>query len=320
MKKKNRMRILFVMDPLEHLDPPNDTSLFLLRELFQRGHETWVADSPDLWSDGRIIFADARNVLPKPNHAYECSASSLRSPLTAFDLVLIRKEPPFDANYLYLTYLLEQASDRVPMVNHPRGIRNANEKLAILHFPSWIPETLVTSSAEKILQFQRRLKDDLVLKPLDEKGGKGTVLTRYKDRTAKTIMERSTCRGKKVILAQRMLRGKGIHGEKRIVLLNGQILTAFEKRPPKGDFRANLSLGGTCHPAHLTPQEHKLVRQMRSYLLKEGLLFVGLDVLANRLIEVNVTCPAGLTDAKMLYPQLALAETWADSLEDLAAR
>ncbi len=316
------MRALFILDPIERLHFIWDTSLFILKEFFRRRHLVFVAYAEDITSENGQIVAAARQITDifEKSEKFRISNPS-SSPITKFDLVLIRKEPPFDATYLYLTYLLEMAADKVPMVNHPRGIRNINEKLAILNFPSLIPETLVASSVSKILEFQRRLKIDLVLKPLNLMGGKNIVRVKYGSRKVQSILRKTTQNEKEYIMAQRFLEtGTSAKGkDKRILLVNGEVLTAFEKRPPKGDFRSNLSLGGTAHPTDLTPTERKLVKTLKPYLMREGLFFAGVDILCEKLIEINVTCPSGLSDATGLYPRRGLGAEWADALEKFAS-
>ena len=316
------MRILFVMDPIRKLYKTWDSSLALLQEMAARGHENWTADIPDIWAESRNVFAHATRLEVHPSRSKRparlIESGSVARPLTQFDLLLIRKNPPFDESYLGLTYLLERVADKVPMVNHPRGIRNTSEKVGTLLFPKWIPETIVTSSPEKILAFQHRINKDLVIKPIGQKGGHGVFLLKRSDRNRKGRMEKATQQGKKIVLAQRsLLQKSGRRREKRILILDGKILAAYEKRPREREFRANLGLGGTFHTTQVSPAERKLVKAMAPYLLKEGLRFVGIDTLEDKLIDFNVTSPAGIVESKILYPSLEPAKAWADSLEIL---
>jgi glutathione synthase len=318
------MKILFILDPLEKLDPVWDTSMALARETEKRGHENWCADAPDIFSRSSRIFCRARRMkaktfpvtLPPYTPADGFTASKPRTmKLEAFGCVVIRKEPPVDAAYVKMTRLLEQAADRVPMFNHPAGIRYNNEKLAILNFPRWIPETLVSRNPEEILKFQKKIKTDLVIKPLNEKGGKGVWRLKYGERNSLSLLRRAAAR--KTLMAQRFLTPRRAE-EKRILMMDGNFFSCYSKRPVTNEFRANLGLGATFHAAHLTPKEKQLVREMKPFLLKEGLYFAGIDVLDEKLIEINVTSPAGLLETKVLYPRRRPLEAWADFLEDFA--
>ncbi len=310
------MNILFILDPLAKLDRAWDTSLYLLEELAGRGHATWACDVGDILYESPEIYFEARRMQPEAEHPYKVSEPR-RMAAAEFQLVVIRKEPPFDENYLYLTYLLELIAARIPVVNHPRGIRSANEKLAALAFPDWTPETMVTNSAEQILRFQKKLGQDLVLKPLPLKGGEGVRRLKRDASDAQAVIGQVTQQGQKMIVAQRFIQCRDKQIDKRLLILNGEILTAYEKHAAEGEFRTNLSLGATFHATEVSAKERRLAEAMRPYFLKEGLSFVGLDVMEGFLIEVNVTCPAGLREAKLLYPRLEPASAWADSLEAL---
>ncbi len=317
------MRFLFVLDPLEKLDLKWDTSLTILRELNRRGHKTFAADAPDFRIEGKNVWVranEAATKFVKTSHRYIYSAAKVYN-AGEFHLIFIRKNPPFDGAYLNLTYVLDLAARRVPVINDPQGIRDTNEKLSILQFPRWIPETLVAGSPQQILEFQRKIGSALVIKPLDEKGGKGVFLLKPKERAGRLKLEKATGEGKKFVLAQRFLKNTFAPGEKRILILNGKFAAVYEKRPPGDDFRANLGLSGsTFHSASLTKREEKLVRDVGPFLLKRKIYFAGIDVLNERLIEINVTSPAGITEIMFLQPETRLVEKVAGFLENCAAR
>ena len=309
------MDILFIMDPLEKLDPEWDNSMFVGAELLRRGHKLWAADSPDLFTRKNVLFCHALRLAPGPDKkkffGVRGRGKTLRK-AGSFDLILVRKNPPFDGTYLALTHLLDFAAGKTAVVNRPMGIRNANEKLAILNFPQWIPETMVSASAAEILRFQKKIKGEVVVKPLSEKGGEGVFLLAQKGGLQR--LKRAAQGGKKFLMAQRRVRGT----EKRILVLNGKFLCAYEKRPAKKEFRANLDLGGTFHPTRLTAREKKMLHALRPYLLREGLYFAGIDVLGEKLIEINVTSSAGISETKFLHPELRPEASWAGFLENFA--
>lgn len=317
------MRILFILDPIEKLDFNWDNSLFLLAELSRRGHETWAVNLAGLKSyqnkvmvRGRIL--KLRKALPPPPTLKQTDfqiSSYQNIALRRFDLVLIRKEPPFDERYVHLTQILELEAHHVPMVNHPAGIRDANEKLSCLLFPKWIPPTVVTHLTEEILAFKRRLKSSIVVKPLDFKGGKDVHLMKSIRHQERKILHRMTRNGNRFVMAQEFIPLPKGQFEKRILILDGTFLAAYEKRPEAGEFRANLGLGGSFHPTQLTRSEKNLLKKIKPYLLQKGLFFVGIDVRAEKLLEINVTSPAGIVEATILYPKLRPVGVWADSLE-----
>jgi glutathione synthase len=205
------------------------------------------------------------------------------------------------------------------VVNHPRGIRNNNEKLSILHFPDWIPKTMVSTSPKEILDFQKKLKAPVIVKPLDQKGGTGIFLIRSQGRAFKRRLAAATAGGTKALMAQAFINTKK-KIEKRIFVLGGRILTLYEKRPKGREFRANLGLGATWHPSRVSPREKALVSELRPWLLRERLDCVGLDVLNGKLIEINVTCPAGITEARFLGLRPDPLAAWADFLEAFPRR
>lgn len=288
------------MDPLEKLDLPWDTSLCLLRELDRRGHSNFLILPASLSLEAGRLRAAGQRLRPAGLHRYDLGPQK-KVALRDFDLVLIRKDPPFDKNYLALTYLLEASREKITFVNHPRGIRNANEKVTALRFLRWCPPTLVSASPERLAAFHRRLRSDTVLKPLDEKGGTGVTRLKKNQRGLPTLLKKRTQGGRETLLLQKFIPVPEGKGDKRILLWKGKILGGFAKIPKPGEFRSNILLGARFEACPITDGEKALVKEMRSLLLKEGLYFVGIDVREEKLMEVNVTSPAGLVELDLLY-------------------
>lgn len=317
------MNILCLMDPLKKLNSVWDNTLFILSELHARAHACWISDAPDLTPIGQTLRVRASRLIPSPRnkkgpHKKRFFAGRQEIlDIRNFDLVLIRKEPPVDQKFLTMTRRLEKFSRQIPMVNHPRGIRECNEKLSTLHFPRHIPLTLVSSSATKILRFRRKSGNDIVVKPLNLKGGMGVFRIRTLSPAIVKRLRRATRRGRETLMAQQFLKAKRPI-EKRIVLLEGKVLCAYEKRPRPGEFRGNLDRGASFHRTTLTVVEKRIVRDIRGFLLRNGLFFVGIDVLNGKLLEINVTCPAGVTEAKFLRPGLQPERAWVSFLETFA--
>ena len=293
-------RCAFVMDPLEKLDLPWDTSLCLLRELSRLGHATFLFDPAWLSLVSYRVEGNGQQIFPLGKDRYRLGTRK-RFRLADFDAVFIRKDPPFDSSYLALTYLMEPLARKTLVVNHPRGIRNANEKLFGLDFPRWSPATIVSSDPSEILVFQERIQSDSVVKPLYEKGRKGVFRLRRSDRRNLNHLKRATRKGAETVLAQKFIPVREGEGDKRILLWKGRILGAFARIPKAGEFRSNLSLGAGFVRCEITQKEKRLVREISPAFLKEGLFFVGIDVRRGLLIEVNVTSPAGLVELDQLY-------------------
>lgn len=304
------MKTLIIIDPIDKLNQEWDNSLLLGRELLSRGHQVWCSDVPDLYAVNKQVFSRAYRLVYHPRNKVHkrFSAGALKIwNAEKFDLILIRKEPPVDESYLYMTYLLELIADKVKIMNHPRGIRNANEKLWTLNFPKWVPRTLVTADPRKVLAMRAP-----IVKPLNQKGGKDVFIL---NSASSARMKEMTGHGKKFIMAQKQISQSKGPGEKRIILLNGKFLCGYAKKPKKGEFRGNLDLGAEFVPTSLTVREKKLIQELAPRLRKEGLDFVGLDVLQEKLLEVNVTCPAGVSESSFLYPRAKLFSAWANFLE-----
>ncbi len=316
------MKILFILDPLKELNVHYDSSLAMIRNFTARGHTCFFTNAQDIFIHQDRVSTRAGSIRPKKNSLqFETGALKVIA-LKNFDTVLARKEPPFNMAYIYMTYLLEYAEKDTLILNSPRTLRNTNEKLATLEFPRLMPQTLVSGKAQTILEFQSLLKRDLILKPLDERGGRGiTVLMKSGPKAQKIKSIRNLSQQETLpIMAQEFLSKPSLKADKRVFLLEGKFLAAYERRFAKGDFRGNLSQGATHHQTILSPQEKKTLRQITPWLKRKKLHFVGLDLLDAKLLEINVTCPGGFPEADELYPELKVFDRFAESVERLVKK
>src|SRR5579871_5556409 len=285
------------MDPPQRINRWTDTTLVIVEEALQRKHDVAVATPADLWLDGGdlgVAYHHAQLPLPGAPETPGLRVGKGSAALVheRFDLVLMRKDPPFDLDYYFATLLLERLRGRVPVVNDPRGLREANEKLYALRFPSLIPPTLVARGQAALTEFMRQQGGEMIVKPLDGCGGAGVFHLREGDRNLHAILETATCFGTRLVMAQRYL-ADARNGDKRILLLDGELLGAVLRVPRDDETRGNLHVGGRPERTTLTDGERAIVSTLAPELRKDGLRFVGLDVIGERLTEVNVTSPTG---------------------------
>ncbi|MFJ5446779.1 glutathione synthase [Methylobacillus methanolivorans] len=290
------MRIAFILDPLDSLKPYKDTSLTIMREAASRGHSLYVAMQHDILlrhNEARLRchpfkFAEGATW-------YSLGSMAEEAP-QAFDAILMRKDPPFDNEYLYSTYLLEQAAKQGARVyNNPAAIRDWNEKLAVLNFPQFAPTFLVSSEQAVIREFLAE-HEDIVVKPLDGMGGSGVFRLKQGDPNLGVILETITQHGKQTIMAQRYLPAI-TQGDKRIIVLDGEPLPyALARIPQNGETRGNLAAGGKGVAQPLTDRDYEIANTVGKVLKEKGLFLVGLDVIGEHLTEINVTSPTGMVE------------------------
>lgn len=301
------LRILVVMDPPETVLVDADTSFALMEEAERRGHRVDHCLIQDLFAEAgpgtRAHRAGARirraSTSRDPSRAPITLGPAETAWLDEVDAVLMRKDPPFDSNYLWATQLLELARGKTLLVNDPRALREANEKLYALHFPEQMPETLVTSDKEQIRAFLRAHGGKVVLKPLSGAGGEGVFLLRDDDLNVNAIIETVTHVGRRVAMVQEFLPDV-VRGDKRVLLLDGEPLGGILRVPRKDDVRSNIHVGGTVEKVALDEHDLRIVAALRERLRADGLYFVGLDVIGGRLTEVNVTSPTGIQQMSRL--------------------
>ena len=289
------MRFLFVMDPADKMLPDKDTSFAFMRGARSRGHQCLHCTPSEIGNLGREPFARVRPIVVGDQPPHVTLGETEEAAISALDAVLIRKDPPFDTAYAHLTRQLDLVKQRTLVVNDPQGLRDANEKLFAFHFYEHMPRTLVSSDPTKILEFVTDAGGKAVLKPLDGAGGAGVVTLTSGDKNTRALVDLLTQEGRTLALAQEFLPGVE-RGDKRVLVLDGEPLGAILRVPRADDFRANIHVGGQVEATTLSEREQALVRDVGPRLRKHGLWFVGLDLIGERLIEVNVTSPTGIQE------------------------
>jgi len=288
------MRFVFVMDPMDRILPDKDTTFAFQRAAQRRGHVSLHCELRDVYMEGGDVWARVRpvRVSDSPPHFSFDAAQCVR--LAEVECVLIRKDPPFDAAYLHVSLMLEVLRRRVLVVNDPRGLRDANEKLYTLHFARHMPRTLVTSDRDRIHAFVAHV-GQAVVKPLDGAGGAGVMVVSKADRNTRSIVDYITSDGARHAMVQEYVEAVR-DGDKRVLVLDGQVLGAINRIARDDDVRSNIHAGGQVHPCTVTDHERAIVSDMGARLAADGLAFVGLDFIGGKLTEVNVTSPTGIQE------------------------
>jgi len=291
------MEFAFVVDPLDSLKAYKDSSIAMMRAMQARGHALFALQQPDIfWEDGATRARVRPLSVSADNHDWYRAGEAAVRPLASFSAVLMRKDPPFDMEYVYSTYLLEAAErEGARVYNRPRAIRDHNEKLAIARFREFTPPTLVTRDAELIGEFIDEYCD-VILKPLDGMGGTSIFRVREDDPNRNVIIETVGRYGKRSVMAQRFI-PEIVDGDKRILLIAGEPVPYSLARIPKpGETRGNLAAGGRGVAQPLSVRDRAIAEALGPRLWAEGLLVVGLDVIGDYLTEINVTSPTGFVE------------------------
>ncbi|OQX68213.1 MAG: glutathione synthase [Sorangiineae bacterium NIC37A_2] len=292
------MRFLFVMDPAHSMLPDKDTSFAFMEAAKERGHQCYHCLPAQVGLRGKHVTTVSAHVeVQRMAPAVKLGVYE-EHPAADFDAIFIRKDPPFDAAYLALTQVLDLAEAETFVLNHPRALRDANEKLLALHYLDFMPETIVTSQPSDVFTFVDRV-GEAVMKPLDGAGGSGVVRLSKGDKNVRALTDLLTGEGKRLAMVQRFEPAIK-EGDKRVLLLDGELLGVIRRVPQEEDFRANIHVGGRVEATDLTPREKELVQAIGPSLRERGLWFVGLDLIAEKLIEINVTSPTGIQELARL--------------------
>ncbi|MDP8566325.1 glutathione synthase [Methylophilus aquaticus] len=289
------MKLLFILDPLASLKSYKDTSLAIMRAAQARGHTLYVCEQHDWHLQRDTVKVDAQTFVFTEDSHWKTGDKTTQAP-HSFDAVLMRKDPPFDNEYLYSTYLLELAQQQgARIINDPASIRGWNEKLSVTRFAQFTPPFIVTSKQEKILAFLAE-HDDIIVKPLDGMGGSGIFRLRKNDPNTYAILETLTRFEQQTIMVQRYI-SEINKGDKRILIINGEPLPyALARIPKTGETRGNLAAGGKGVAQPLSARDLEIATTVGPTLKQHGLFLVGLDVIGDYLTEVNVTSPTGMVE------------------------
>jgi glutathione synthase len=293
-----RLKLAFILDPLDALKAYKDSSIAIMRAAAARGHEVWTIQRAALtWRDGVVLARSLPIRLAAGDEPwYEPAGAEQMHSLADFDAVLMRQDPPFDFEYVTATWLLEAAQAAGARVfNDPAAIRDHSEKLAITEFPQFTATSLVARDAVDLKAFIDEL-GDVILKPLDGMGGSQVFRVRADDPNRNVIIETLTSEGARTIMAQRYLK-EIVDGDKRVLLIGGEVVPySLARLAAAGETRANLAVGGRGVAMPLTAREREVAEHLAPILWARGLLIVGLDLIGGQLTEINVTSPTCLVE------------------------
>jgi glutathione synthase len=311
------VKFAFIIDPIQRLDPCHDTSVAMMEAAQELGHEVWITQLNQLSVIGGKAWALLQPVKLTPIQLQadrwvaadpwfsladgigSTSSSGRLTPLEEMDAVFMRTDPPVTTAYLYATYILDYVDPtKTRVINSPKGIRAANEKMYALQFTEAIPTTIVSQDKQVIRQFLEQ-QGAAVLKPLGGKAGEGILFLDPDDRNFNSLVEISTLQGQLPVMVQTYL-PEAKAGDKRIVLLNGEPIGAVNRIPTGKEFRGNMAVGGRVAQTEITERERQICVQLAPTLRQDGLIFVGIDVIGGYLTEVNVTSPTGIREIDRL--------------------
>ena len=288
------MKIAVQMDPVMAVDPHADSTYALMREASKRGYELFHYQPTSLSLRGKKLTAMGEEVEILSGNPHARLGPRQRLELSQMDVLLLRQDPPFDMAYITTTHMLEHVMDDVLVVNDPIWVRNAPEKLLVMHYPELMPETLVTCDPLEIRAFREEF-GDIIIKPLFGNGGAGVFKLTRKDPNLASLLEMFAERSAEPLMIQRFLPDVAA-GDKRIILADGEVVGAINRVPQAGEARSNMHVGGRPEKISMSSRDHEICAAIGPMLKERGLIFVGIDVIGNHITEINVTSPTGLQE------------------------
>ncbi len=289
--------VAFLIDPIENLDFTSDSTLLIANEFQIRGYSLFYFLPQNLIFEKNQLYANGKYIQMDYEGQNITELSSEKVLLENFDIVFIRQIPPFNQQYLTTTYLIETLKSTL-ILNDPRSIRDVTEKLSILNFENYIPATMVSSNTNEIKNFIEK-HNVAILKPLYDCAGQGVIKIEYNQNTEKSIEDIVEEQG--YVMLQEYLPNIRDFGDKRVMFLYGEVLGVINRKAKQGEFRVNMIVGGKSYKTSLTQKEQKLCNEVGKFLKEKNLFLVGIDIIDEKLIEINVTSPTGLVAIKNLY-------------------
>ena len=307
------LRVACQMDPIDRIDIRGDSTFALLLEAQARGHELFYYLPQALTLDGSTLRARGETLRVKDEAGAHYAVSNTRiEDLSTFDVVLLRQDPPFDMAYITSTHLLERIHPRTLVVNDPREVRNAPEKLWVLDFQDLMPPTMVTRSLADVQAFRER-HGDIIVKPLYGNGGASVFRIQPGDTNLGSLVELFQSIFREPFMVQQY-RPEVRNGDKRIILVDGELAGVINRVPAAGETRSNLHVGGTAAAVELTARDREICARLGPELKRRGLIFTGIDVIGDYLTEINVTSPTGIRQVKAFGGPDIAAAIW-DAVE-----
>ena len=307
------LKVAVQMDPIELVNIKGDSTFAIMLEAQARGHRLFYYQTKTLALDGEKLWATGCDVQVRdePGNHFTIGGQ-YRADLGTFDTLHMRQDPPFDMGYITATHLLEHIHPKTLVVNDPVEVRNAPEKLFVLRYGQFMPETLITRDAGEIAGF-RRTHGDIIHKPLYGNGGAGVFRLGEGDQNFSSLLELFTQAFREPFIAQRYL-PEVRQGDKRIILVDGKVAGAINRVPAANESRSNMHVGGRPEATTLTKREHEICEALGPDLKKRGLIFVGIDVIGGYLTEINVTSPTGIREVQRFGGEDIAAMIW-DAIE-----
>ncbi len=307
------MKIACQMDPIERIDIAGDSTFAMLLEAEARGHEIFYYTPDRLALDGATLTATGATLRVRDKAGDHFALSDPRTlDLATMDVVLLRQDPPFDMGYITTTHLLERIHPKTLVVNDPAHVRNAPEKIWVLDFQDLMPPTMVARSLADIRKFRDR-HQDIIVKPLYGNGGAGVFRIQAGDNNLASLIEMFHAINREPVMLQQY-RPEVRGGDKRIILVDGEVAGAINRVPSEGETRSNMHVGGKPVPTDLTPRDREICARLGPALKRRGLLFTGIDVIGPYLTEINVTSPTGIRQVKAFGGADIAALIW-DAIE-----